>query len=68
MKKYLSILFLIAFIIPSIAFASWWNPFTWFQKNTKPIEQSTAQVPQDNVQTNGRYPKFKTHFQLRLAV
>lgn len=30
MKKYLSILFLIAFIIPSVAFASWWNPFSWF--------------------------------------
>jgi hypothetical protein len=34
MKKYISVLFLLTFIIPSIAFASWWNPFTWkiFQK------------------------------------
>jgi hypothetical protein len=30
MKKYLSILFLIAFIVPSVAFASWWNPISWF--------------------------------------
>lgn len=29
MKKYLSILVLTVFIIPSVAFASWWNPFTW---------------------------------------
>ena len=48
MKKYLSILFLIAFIIPSIAFASWWNPFTWFRKNTKPTEQPVVQVQQNN--------------------
>lgn len=29
MKKYISILILALFIIPSLAFASWWNPFTW---------------------------------------
>lgn len=29
MKKYLLVLLLVIFIIPSIAFASWWNPFTW---------------------------------------
>ena len=29
MKKYIAVLFLIAFIVPSVAFASWWNPFTW---------------------------------------
>lgn len=34
MKKYISVLFLLAFIIPSVALASWWNPFSWkiFQK------------------------------------
>jgi len=30
MKKYISVLFLLTFIIPSIAFASWWNPLSWF--------------------------------------
>jgi len=30
MKKNLSVLLLIAFIIPSVAFASWWNPISWF--------------------------------------
>ena len=29
MKKYLLVLFIAVFIIPSIAFASWWNPFSW---------------------------------------
>ncbi len=29
MKKYLSVLILTIFIIPSIAMASWWNPFSW---------------------------------------
>jgi len=30
MKKYLLVLLLIVFIIPSVALASWWNPFSWF--------------------------------------
>ncbi len=29
MKKNITILFLLIMIIPSIAFASWWNPFSW---------------------------------------
>jgi len=45
MKKYLLILLLIVFIIPSIALASWWNPFTWswFKKNPQ-IEQVVPTV------------------------
>lgn len=31
MKKYLSVLSLAIFIIPSVAFASWWNPISWFR-------------------------------------
>lgn len=30
MKKYIVVLLLILFIIPSVALASWWNPFSWF--------------------------------------
>jgi len=30
MKKYLLGLLLVLFIIPSMALASWWNPFSWF--------------------------------------
>lgn len=29
MKKYIAISLLAVFIVPSVAFASWWNPFTW---------------------------------------
>ncbi len=29
MKKNILVLFLFALIIPSVAFASWWNPFSW---------------------------------------
>lgn len=39
MKKYILVLFLVVFIIPSVVFASWWNPFSWFSKN---IKQPTA--------------------------
>jgi S1-C subfamily serine protease len=51
MKKYLLVLLLVIFIIPSIASASWWNPFSWFRKNTKPVEQPTVQVQQNNPPT-----------------
>ena len=30
MKKYLSLLLLLVFVVPSIALASWWNPRSWF--------------------------------------
>jgi hypothetical protein len=32
MKKNLLVLLLIALILPSVALASWWNPFSWFKK------------------------------------
>ena len=40
MKKYLLVLLLIVFIIPSIAFASWWNPFSWFKNKTTTVPQA----------------------------
>jgi hypothetical protein len=33
MKKYILILLLITTMVPSVAFASWWNPFSWNLKN-----------------------------------
>lgn len=33
MKKYILILLLITTMVPSVAFASWWNPFSWDLKN-----------------------------------
>ncbi len=41
MKKYLLMILLVTFIVPSVALASWWNPFTWkiFQKrHTKEVQ------------------------------
>ena len=43
MKKYILVLLLVVFIIPSVVFASWWNPFSWFQK-TEPVAQPVATV------------------------
>lgn len=34
MKKYFMVLLLVIFITPSIVFASWWNPISWFVKST----------------------------------
>ncbi len=50
MKKYIVVLLLIVFITPSIALASWWNPFTWkiFNKkinNIEQVENITKEVP-----------------------
>ncbi len=30
MKKIIPVIILVVVIIPSVAFASWWNPFSWF--------------------------------------
>jgi len=38
MKKYLTVLFLVAFIVPSVAFASWWNPFSWSKDSKQTID------------------------------
>jgi len=43
-NKYL-LAFLFSFLfIPSIALASWWNPFSWFKKNPKPTIETTEKI------------------------
>ncbi len=42
MKKYYTLLLLILFI-PSLVFASWWNPFTWFSAKTSVPSYSAPQ-------------------------
>lgn len=51
MKKYLLILFLIVFIIPSIALASWWNPFSWkiFQKKQTVHQAQEQKTPEEKI-------------------
>ena len=48
MKKYLLVLLLVIFIIPSIAFASWWNPLSWFKKQTVTSPVVQVSVPISN--------------------
>ena len=45
MKKYIFSIAILS-VIPSVAFASWWNPFSWFKKKT-----TAPQVQQVNVAT-----------------
>ena len=45
MRKYLTVLLLTIFIIPSIALASWYNPFSWFKKQTVSIPVVQVSVP-----------------------
>lgn len=53
MKKYISVLFLLVLIIPSIAFASWWNPFSWkvFNKKevTPQIQIEVQKTPEEKI-------------------
>jgi hypothetical protein len=50
MKKYISVLFVLL-VIPSLAFASWWNPLSWFNKKS-----TIPQVQQVNVATQPTNP------------
>src|SRR3989344_942826 len=47
MKRYSLCLLLIVFLTPSIAFASWWNPFSWFKKQViqPPVVQVSIPTP-----------------------
>lgn len=52
MKKYLTIFLLSLFVLPSVALASWWNPFSWriFNKPTEiKIEKSVVTPPESTV-------------------
>jgi hypothetical protein len=52
MKNKLNVIFviLVAFVlVPQIALASWWNPFSWFKKNPQPVEQPIAQIQPTNI-------------------
>lgn len=60
MKKYLTILFLIVFITPSIAYASWWNPFSWKVFNKSPevkIEKTVVTQNPNSVSTSSKRTK-----------
>jgi hypothetical protein len=56
MRKYILVLLLAIFIIPSIANASWWNPFSWFRKQTiqSPVVQVSVPTPTPAVSTSDK--------------
>lgn len=60
-RKYLLVLLLVIFIIPSIASASWYNPFSWFQKKTvqPPTPVTQVPVPTPTTPTNKQVEKVK---------
>ncbi|HAE36765.1 TPA: hypothetical protein DCX66_03640 [Candidatus Nomurabacteria bacterium] len=59
-KKYILILLLITFIIPSITSASWWNPLSW-SKNPKQsidvVESNSVQLTDESVSIPETKPK-----------
>lgn len=56
MKKYAPLVAVAVLVIPSVAFAAWWNPFTWFQSSntdlTQPVQQRTAEQSATENSTN----------------
>ena len=46
MKKYIVSMFILTLVIPSIAFASWWNPFSWNWKAlfNSPVKNETQVI------------------------
>jgi hypothetical protein len=71
MKRYLPILLLITLIIPSIALASWWNPFSWFnnwgnenkteilEKRIQELEAKIATTTNSTETINAKQPQQK---------
>lgn len=51
MKKYFITFIFIAIFIPSVAFASWWNPFSWFNGWTFHKEETSIEYPVQKITT-----------------
>lgn len=51
MKKSILFVFIITLIIPYVAFASWWNPFTWeiFQRKEVVPQIEITRTPQEKI-------------------
>jgi len=59
MKRYSLCLLLIVFLTPSIAFASWWNPFSWFKKQVVQPPVVQVSVPTTNSVNDKKVEKEK---------
>ncbi len=49
MKKSLSALLLVVFLVPSIAFASWWNPLSWFNNWKFNKQEPQVQILEERI-------------------
>lgn len=67
MKNKIIVIFLFFILIPNLAFASWWNPFSWFKKQIvqPPIVQVSVPVPTstNNKQNDKQIEKEKVVIQ-----
>jgi hypothetical protein len=44
MKRNSVILAMLVFIVPSVALASWWNPFTWFNQSSSVKKETKTEI------------------------
>jgi hypothetical protein len=52
MKKNISVIILVSFCVPTLVFASWWNPATWFKKKNSSVQvQDVISPPSTKVST-----------------
>ncbi|MFA5841955.1 MAG: hypothetical protein WC835_03290 [Candidatus Paceibacterota bacterium] len=51
MKKQLFLLVSIALLLPSITYAAWWNPLTWFKKKETPSISQKVNVATSSITT-----------------
>ena len=48
-NKYLIVVLFSFLLVPSVAFASWWNPFSWFNNWTFHKTDRETQILEDRV-------------------
>ena len=59
MKRYSLFILLVVFITPSVAFASWWNPFSWFKKQVVQPPVVQVSIPTSNSVNDKKIGKEK---------
>jgi uncharacterized protein YihD (DUF1040 family) len=66
MKKYISTIFVLILIIPSIALASWWNPLTWFNSwNFKKEIVQKSETIEQTIINNGEINKENNPLEIK---
>ncbi len=60
-KQIFAIAVFTVFIIPQIAFASWWNPFSWFKKTSPTVQQIQLPPRKDEANKNSSAIKLNSN-------